>query len=258
MESTPSGRWRGLGERSELSRSRPSGTRLGASQPRRARCPSGDTPSSTPRSALGRFIAEHCERSSAAKPSRFERLERLLAHAGLLERLRHPVPPPVREEAGRADHQRLDRVGVVARPHKADQPSPIVHHRHAALDPSSRRKRSTESTRRSQVPGASGGESPKPARSGAMARQPAAARARHHALPHVRRLGNSHAAAAPRAIRRTALAIEEFGGEHLTLEHDGSCSGGQTAARRHGAAQRPARSRARRTGPPPCARRTAR
>ena len=43
--------------------------------------------------------------------------------------------------------------------------------------PSSRRKRSTDSTWRRQVPGGSGGESPKPAKSGAIARHPASATA---------------------------------------------------------------------------------
>ena len=43
--------------------------------------------------------------------------------------------------------------------------------------PSSRRKRSIDSTCRSQVPGGSGAESPMPARSGATARQPASASA---------------------------------------------------------------------------------
>ena len=61
-------------------------------------------------------------------------VDRLLADLWRAHRLRHPVPLAVGEESRRADHERGDGVGVVARPAQADESTPVVHHRHAALD----------------------------------------------------------------------------------------------------------------------------
>ena len=69
-----------------------------------------------------------------------ERLQRhpvdeLLALARRAQRVGHPVPAPVREEAGVAGDHRPHRVGVVAGPAQADQPAPVVADQRHALEP---------------------------------------------------------------------------------------------------------------------------
>ena len=54
-----------------------------------------------------------------------ERGDDLLALLGA-DRLGHPVPLAVGEEAGVADHERRDPVGVLAGPGEADEPAPVV------------------------------------------------------------------------------------------------------------------------------------
>ena len=139
----------------------------------------------------------------------------------------------------------LDRVRVLARPAQPDQAAPVVHHRHAALDPELARgsARATPcAAPRCRAGRAASRRSPRsPARSRAS---PASATAGITSVPHVRRLRVAVQQQRHRAVRRTAFAVGESGGEHLTLEHDGPGSRGQTAARRHGASERPARARA--------------
>ncbi len=75
-----------------------------------------------------------------AKALAIERIDQRLALAGCAQRLRHPVPLAVGEEAGRADHERVHGAGVLAGPAQSDQPAPVVHDGHAALDPELRSK----------------------------------------------------------------------------------------------------------------------
>ena len=82
------------------------------------------------RSSLG-----DSDRSIWPKPSRSSDSSACSPTPGSRSPLAIPCHFPSGKKPCRADHERVDRVRVLARPPQPDQPAPVVHHRHAPLDP---------------------------------------------------------------------------------------------------------------------------
>ena len=98
--------------------------------------------------------------AAPAKPSRSSAADELLA-LRRAHRLGHPVPLAVGEEAGVADHQRLDRVGVLARPGEADEAAPVVDDERDPPEAELLMQLGERSRLRSKVAGPGSSESPR-------------------------------------------------------------------------------------------------
>ena len=199
----------GAPRKARASRSRPSGRARACACP----CAASAKPPSRRRAPRRRHAGE-TGASIASKPSRVMPVHELLPGPGRAQPLGQPVPLAVGEEAGAGDHQRAHGVGVVAGPAQPDQPAPVVHDERDALR--GRPRAGTAPPPRPDAPTSPGrvrrGESPKPGRSGATARQPASAHRGQHRPPHVRRLG--HAVQQERLAHRGADGLGHAGGQH--------------------------------------------